>query len=503
MSSTSLYKEDVFPEDEDLGALPSFPQQPLNLAGPETTAPGWAAGEANDRSQQDASFANMFADFGGKFDELIGTASAYLNEDQRAVDATLGTAGYAVIRRSYKSGLVTGCIGQGSFGLVYRCTKQGSQSHYAVKAIARGQNMGTMLDLEINLLKSLHHPGIVNYVETINASSGGPNKLYIVMEFCQGGDLLGRMITQPHHFTENLTRALLFHMSIALAYAHQQGVVHRDMKPENVLLTEQGFPKIADFGLARRLADEGNCQTVAGTPAYWAPEIRAKSSYEFAVDTYAVGLILQDMMAKKYCVEWMVNDQCPAAMRSKLQKIPQPGKPDHTGFTYHPRLIQLRQSMTDKNPKNRPTLYAVVQYLIKLGSEDKKPHRFWGPPYSVNTIMPRGPPHSAPSEGVKVAAKYGLAEGVKLRIKVGETWLPGTITHIDQSDTIAPGSVTVKFTDKSNRERETVVTPPAFTQVLTLNTTSPKPKPLGGMTKNFSGKTVGQPGQKPCCCIVQ
>merc|ERR1719456_1776353 len=94
------------------------------------------------------------------------------------------------------------------------------------------------------------------------------------------------------------------------------------MKPENVLLTEMGFPKVCDFGLSRRLNEGDFARTKAGTPVYMAPEIMQGRPYEFSVDVYAVGLMIIDMMAKDSVMEWFL-DRIPPQQRPQPKRWPQ------------------------------------------------------------------------------------------------------------------------------------------------------------------------------------
>ena len=132
------------------------------------------------------------------------------------------------------------------------------------------------------------------------ATIDGHDQVFIAMEFLAGGTLRDWIAAGPYPWREAVER--LLPAARALAAAHAQGIVHRDFKPANVLCTEQGEVKVADFGLAQYAdpmrTDEGMSSTdsasgVAGTPAYMAPEVRAGAKADARADQYAFCLVLQ------------------------------------------------------------------------------------------------------------------------------------------------------------------------------------------------------------------
>src|SRR5262249_27674624 len=122
---------------------------------------------------------------------------------------------------------------------------------------------------------------------------------YLALEFVPGGSLSAHLAAAP--VPPRRAAELLFHIARAVEHAHQYGVVHRDLKPANILLTREGLPKIADFGLAKRLdEDVGQTQsgTILGSPNYMAPE-QAEGKPDAigpATDIHAMGGILYEML---------------------------------------------------------------------------------------------------------------------------------------------------------------------------------------------------------------
>jgi len=130
-------------------------------------------------------------------------------------------------------------------------------------------------------------------VVNIKEAYDGPKRLYIVMEFMGGGELLG-LIQKRKVLPEKEACKIFYQLVSALAYLHSLGIVHRDVKPDNLLLTTEGDEavlKIADFGFAKRIGD-GVLHTPCGSPVYTAPEIIREESYNKSVDMWSSGVLL-------------------------------------------------------------------------------------------------------------------------------------------------------------------------------------------------------------------
>jgi hypothetical protein len=189
-------------------------------------------------------------------------------------------------------------LGRGGMGVVYKARQIGFNRLVALKMLLSGAHAGaderTRFLREAEAVARLKHTGIVD-VYAFGELDGCP---YFSLEYMEGGSLADRLLDGPLPPREaaELTAAL----AQAAHYAHQHGVVHRDLKPANVLLTADGAPKIADFGLAKELAVEGQTQSgaVLGTPSYMAPEQAEGKSRRISprTDVYALGAVLYEML---------------------------------------------------------------------------------------------------------------------------------------------------------------------------------------------------------------
>jgi hypothetical protein len=190
-------------------------------------------------------------------------------------------------------------LGRGGMGVVYLAHRVLLNRPCALKMILAGAHAGPEASVrflaEAETIARLRHEGIVQ-IYGIGDHDGCP---YIELEYLEGGSLAQALDGTPRPGRQ--AAALVRTMADAVGAAHRQGIVHRDLKPANVLLTADGRPKVADFGLAKTLgADSGLTRTesVLGSPSYMAPEQADGRSRDAgaAADIYALGAILYELL---------------------------------------------------------------------------------------------------------------------------------------------------------------------------------------------------------------
>jgi serine/threonine-protein kinase len=194
-------------------------------------------------------------------------------------------------------------LGRGGMSVVYEARQARPARLVALKMILAGEYAGAdrraRFLAEADAIARLQHPNIVQ-VHEVGDLEG---VLFFSMELMQGGSLHERLAGAPQPSRQ--AAALVEALARAIHYAHERGVVHRDLKPANVLLTAEGTPKVADFGLARLEQTEGMQQAgltasgvIVGTPSYMAPEQAAGKSKEVgpAADIYALGAVLYECL---------------------------------------------------------------------------------------------------------------------------------------------------------------------------------------------------------------
>jgi serine/threonine-protein kinase len=185
---------------------------------------------------------------------------------------------------------ILSALGSGGFGTVYLAEDTWIGKKVALKVPHRQSvNFGELLR-EPRLLASLNHPNIV----TVLTAEKQDNVFFIVMEYV-AGETLENIIARDGAL--DLARALDFTCQIcnAVDHAHNQGVIHRDLRPGNVLVAENGLVKVADFGTSRFLELAAHGTTVIGSPPYMAPE-QFQGRAVFASDIYSLGVTMYQMM---------------------------------------------------------------------------------------------------------------------------------------------------------------------------------------------------------------
>jgi serine/threonine protein kinase len=286
-------------------------------------------------------------------------------------------------------------LGTGTFGRVRRATKDGRE--HAIKIVSREQlaatGMAPQLKREVAIQKSLNHPHIVELRQVLRS----PNKLYLVLELAAKGELYW-LIQRNGPLPLNLARRALFQLTDALLFGHTCGVIHRDVKPENILIGADGSIKLTDFGLSTSgsaehahayggidcLPDPRLLRTACGSPHYCAPEVRtpgARGSYDgFKADAWSVGVVLF-LMLNGYLP--FHNDD-PLVLQSLVQSHPV-DYPD--SMPSQPR--QICENLLQRDPAKRWSLDMVINH--PFCKADPSLHRAVAIPPSLTSTISFSP----------------------------------------------------------------------------------------------------------------
>jgi tetratricopeptide (TPR) repeat protein len=341
---------------------------PLDLIGEEYRVRHWWG----DRPGQ-AEYRQRFPNRGAPLDELLARIDAEMAAEGRP--AVAGLEDFEVLEE----------LGRGGAGVVYKARQKSLQRLVALKVLsAPGPAGGPEMErfrAEARLAAGLIHPSIVQIYE-VGESNGQP---YLCLEHVAGGTLSQRLAGAPLPAAQAATLGET--LARAVHYAHERGVIHRDLKPANVLLSVSGrsqsgvgsaplserplnewVPKITDFGLAKKLDEQGLTQTgaILGTPSYMAPEQAAGGGKTVgpAADVYALGAVLYECLTGRPPFRGATILQTLEQVRTQEPAPPrslQPGVPRE--------LETICLKCLEKDPKRRyATALALAEDLRRFGA---------------------------------------------------------------------------------------------------------------------------------------
>eukprot|EP00898_Chlorokybus_atmophyticus_P000048 jgi/Chlat1/1043/Chrsp110S01535 len=256
-------------------------------------------------------------------------------------------------------------IGKGQHSTVYKGRRKKSIAYFAVKSVDKSQRPRVLQ--EVRTLHSLSHTNVLRFYAWYETS----NHLWLILEYCVGGDLLS-LLKQDVKLPETSVYEFASDLVTALQYIHAQGIIYADLKPSNILLDENGCLKLCDFGLARRVLDSSKDEGKRGTPSYMAPELFTDGApYSFASDLWALGCVLYECVAGH---PPFVSTSLSELVQKILHDAPPPLPADVLG----PEMTNLVFRLLEKDP------------LQRLNWEQLLAHHAWHEPF-VSVVLPPQP----------------------------------------------------------------------------------------------------------------
>ncbi|XP_069042600.1 cyclin-dependent kinase-like 1 isoform X2 [Lepisosteus oculatus] len=285
-------------------------------------------------------------------------------------------------------------IGEGSYGVVFKCRNRDTGQIVAVKRFVESEDDPVIRKIalrEIRMLK-LKHVNLVNLLEVFRRK----RRLHLVFEFCEQ-TVLTELDRHPHGVPEPQVKSIVWQTLQAVNFCHKHNCIHRDVKPENILLTKGGVIKLCDFGFARILTGPGDDYTdYVATRWYRAPELLVgDTQYGPPVDVWALGCVLAELLAgaplwpgrsdvdQLYLIRRTLGDLIPRhqqVFRSNVffsgVSIPEPDTTEPLEKRYHsasPQALAVLKSCLVMDPALRLTCEELLElpYFESQGGEEE------------------------------------------------------------------------------------------------------------------------------------
>uniref|UniRef100_A0A4W5K0E1 non-specific serine/threonine protein kinase n=1 Tax=Hucho hucho TaxID=62062 RepID=A0A4W5K0E1_9TELE len=259
-------------------------------------------------------------------------------------------------------------IGEGSTGIVCIASEKHSGKQVAVKKMdLRKQQRRELLFNEVVIMRDYHHE---NVVDMYNSYLVG-DELWVVMEFLEGGALTD-IVTHTRMNEEQIATVCVLVLR-ALSYLHIQGVIHRDIKSDSILLTSDGRIKLSDFGFCAQVSKEvPKRKSLVGTPYWMAPEVISRLPYGTEVDIWSLGIMVIEMIDGE---PPYFNEPPLQAMRRIRDNLPPRLKESHKVSSVLRAFLDL---MLVREPSQRATAQELLQHpFLKLS----------GPPSCIVPLM--------------------------------------------------------------------------------------------------------------------
>ena len=267
---------------------------------------------------------------------------------------------------------ITKTLGKGKYGLIKLGKNKKTNEEVAIKILCKTNMRNdqlTLIKTEIDILKICHHKNIIKLYDIFE----NENFFYIIMEYCSGGDLFSYLERNKFHIPERQSCKIIYKILKALSYLHSFGIIHRDIKSENILITynndEEFDIRINDFNLSKILGPGEYCNETCGTLSYVAPEILLKKKYNKLVDSWSLGVTCYLLISGSLPFDHPLNDK--EIIRKTIYE--QPNFRNGICEKIPNECINFISKLLEKNPKKRMTINEALnhEWIKKFGFDNE------------------------------------------------------------------------------------------------------------------------------------
>ena len=250
-------------------------------------------------------------------------------------------------------------IGEGGFGKTYKVFNKENNEIYVIKQISLKDKDLEKILKEAEILSSIHNDNIVKYFESFIDDK----YFYIVMEYCQGLDLkkyINKYKKEKNNkrINPNVIYKYIIDICKGLNEIHANNVIHRDIKPDNLLITEDNKIKICDFGISAILDKHNNYAiTTIGTYNYCAPEIFEEKPYNNKIDIWSLGCVIYELCTGNLCFEGQLGIK----LINKIMNCDY--IPLNQELSNYYQLNDLIELLLNKDYKKRPSADDIIDYI--------------------------------------------------------------------------------------------------------------------------------------------
>lgn len=261
-------------------------------------------------------------------------------------------------------------LGRGGMGIVYKVFDEKNKEHLAIKVLPpdflTDRRKAQYLDHEFKIALELNHPNIIRFLKLIKTRLPGEKmkRGFLVMELVDGWNMRRHIQEQDLNMYQAVD--LIIAVGTGVEYIHNHGIVHGDMKPENILISAAGAVKIADFGLskAETLFSLGR-ERLRGTKRYMAPEQLTRKKVDPRTDIYSLGVSCYELFTGVSPYVGKTQDEI---IKEIVNRKIKPTPPSRVKSSLHHHIDRIVMKALEKNPANRyPSMMEMMLDFKRLG----------------------------------------------------------------------------------------------------------------------------------------